>query len=213
MLRGFMHDARLAANFKSRRPKNQPQEIRVRLLEEGGQIAETEVPRREAPGLVILPTFAKPTFLSGAEPIEGIRIAGFQLINVGAQQDLSGFVQEREAVGLQAQSTPDIEALAQMLAKIAYSFAVAVTGVIGRESSPLPDLMRDPTNIGRWIGSDAFQLQSEGPGATHGLTHNASVKSPNGEAEVVRIKLFASARSVEGYEVVTRTVRWRAYPP
>lgn len=211
VLRGLMLDARLAADFKSRRRKDRPEDIRVRLVEPEGHIRETDVPRLEAPGLLMLPTFAKPAFLTREHPVDGIKIEGYQLMNVGSQQDLTEFARRNAAIGVQAHSVPDIEALGQMLAKIAYSFAVAVTGVIGRDSSPLPDLMRDPSNNGRWIGSDLFVLESERPEGTHGLAHIPYVPSPNGAAEVVLIKLFTSARPVEGYVVVTRTADWRAY--
>jgi hypothetical protein len=211
VLRGFMHDARLAAGFKSRRPQNQPKTIRIRLVDQDNNVTEVGVPRLEAPGLLTLPTFTLPSFLLGEPPVTGINIRGFQLVNMGSQGDLEQFVRDQGATGLQAHSAPDIEALGQMLAKIAYSYAVAVTGVVDRESSPLPHIMRDRTNNGRWIGSDVFRLKSEDAGATHALVHVQNANSPNGSVDVVLIKLFASAGLVDGYVVVTRAPGWREY--
>lgn len=211
VLRGFMQDARLAGGFKSRRPKRQPTHIRVRLTDQDDNVTEVDVPRLEAPGFLALPTFTQPSFLTGEPPVSGINIRGFQLVVMGSQTDLHQFVKEKGASGVQMQSTPEVGALGQMLAKIAYSYTVAVTGVIGRDSSPLPDLMRDRTNIGRWVGSEVFQLHSEGAGATHGLSHIPHLDSPHGPAEVVRLKLFANVGLVEGYVVVTRATGWREY--
>jgi HNH endonuclease len=211
VLRGFMHDARLAAGFNSRRPKNQPRTIRVRLVDQDNNVTEVDVPRFEAPGLLMLPTFTLPSFLLGEPPVTGINIHGFQLVNMGSQGDLEQFVKDQGAAGLQVQSTPEIEALGQMLAKIAYSYAVAVTGVVDRESSPLPDIMRDRTNNGRWIGSDEFRLKSEDAEAIHALAHVPNRNSPYGLVDVVLIKLFANAGLVDGYVAVTRAPGWREY--
>jgi hypothetical protein len=209
VLRGFMHDARLAGGFKSRRPRSQPKTIRIRLIDQDDGVTEVDVPRFEAPGFVVLPTFTLPSYLLGDPPVTGINVSGMQLVNTG-EQDLAKFARGRGGTGIQTQVVPEIEALAQMLAKIAYSYAVAMTGFVDRESSPLPDLMRDPTTTGRWVGSDQYRLDSEATlGVTHALAHASPMPSPNGPVDVVFIKLFAGGGLIDGYVVVTRAPGWR----
>ncbi len=49
---------------------------------------------------------------------------------------------------------PEIEAFCCLLAKIAYSYAVATQGLFPREETPLIELMkRNGENAGHWIGS------------------------------------------------------------
>jgi len=99
----------------------------------------------------------------------------------------------------------------QLLAKIGYAFAVGVTGSVRRQSSPIPALILNGTGLGTWVGSQTFDLWAENRGATHALAHNPSVPTNTGEAEVVRLKMFAASRAPNGYEVVTHAAEWQKY--
>ena len=97
---------------------------------------------------------------------------------------------------------------ARLLAKIAYSYAVATYGLIPFENVfVLPLILGDADDASHWLGSAEFRLESERRGAPIGL---ASLWIPHPwdskkQLLAVRIKLFAQSGAT-GYEVV---VAWR----
>lgn len=78
----------------------------------------------------------------------------------------------------------------------------------GRRSEPRP---RAALDLGTWVGSGTFELKAEKDGATHALAHKPGVRVADGNATVVRLKLFAAWGASDGYEVVTHAEGWKAY--
>jgi len=92
----------------------------------------------------------------------------------------------------------------RLIAKIAYTFAIADIGIDGIETTyVLPAIMGQSDDTGRWVGCDGTEYITD-PGVLHGVTQ-AIV---NNEV-IVRVRLFASYGAPE-YVVVVGRVRAEA---
>lgn len=210
VLRGFMHDARLAGGLPSRRKKAQPESIKVHLIGEEGVTSSHDVPKSEGPGFLILPKFAPPAAVERTPPTRGITIQGVDLLQFG-DGDPKGLVQRAGATGIQARSQPEVEEFAQMLAKIAYSYVVAITGLFPRDETPLLDLMaRRPESAGHWVGSREYRLAVEDELPLHALGLVPVECSGNQPGWLAWVKLFANT-GAGGYEVAVRVPGWQGY--
>lgn len=205
VLRGFMHRARIVANFRTRHPKQRPDRVGVTLLD-GETPRNVALPRQLAPAFLQLPMFEPPRALMGQSRIRGINICGVETIHFGAVLDASVKGQGGTAV----RQTDNIEwkDFCRMLAKIGYSFIVGMFGLVPLEQVlVLPFLRGETEDAGHWIGSRKYETESEQRGAQHGLSHVVYElpSDPTQRFLVARIKLFASSGAT-GYEVVVRNI-------
>lgn len=201
VLRGFMHGARVVGNFPTRRKKERSKSVKTRLIHAGDATIEQELPVNKAPGFLILPMFARATILDGKPPVEGVTIIGTETIHFGAQ--LLDVVKDHGAQGIEFGGEWQVSEFAQLLAKIAYSFLVACTGLFPREETPLLSLIRSEADDGgRWVGSHDYTLDIEKQKPQHALAFAPCRNSDGKNGYVVRIKLFASSGTT-GYEVAT----------
>ena len=127
----------------------------------------------------------------GAQPLEVVKDHGAQGIEFGGEWQVSEF--------------------AQLLAKIAYSFLVACTGLFPRDETPLLRLIRSEADDGgSWVGSYDYTLDIEKQKPQHALAFAPCGNSDGKQGYLVRVKLFASSGAT-GYEVAARIPGWQSY--
>lgn len=211
VLRGFMHEARLAGNFPSRRKKNQPKALRTKLIAKDESVREVEVPLGEAAGFMILPMFSRPRLLDGKPPTRGVELKGTESIQFG--NDIRDVISKHDAKGFEFGGVVEATEFAQFLAKIAYCYLVAWSGIFPREQCPLLPLIRGETDdAANWVGSGDYRLQIEEKKPQHALAVVPINNAAGDEGFVVRVKLFASTGAT-GYEVATRIPGWESWCP
>ncbi len=207
VLRGFMLDARTAGGFSTRRPKKRPTTSSFEI-KRGDRFESIELPATESPGFLQLPILKLAAFLTGRPPVKGVEIIGIETIGFGKKPEevasTAGTDTLRTTVNL------DATAFVRLLAKIGYSYAVAVQGPYPRSEVPvLPLILGSADDGGTWVGSAEYRLSVEGKRPTHGLglvSLTATVGEIAENVLVARIKLFANAGAT-GYEVVVRRRR------
>lgn len=101
---------------------------------------------------VVMPVFDAPGAMSGAQPIDGIRVKGLYVAHYNNTPEDVGRRLGAEWVSFSMQY-PAIE-FARMIAKIAYSFWIATDGIEVARSAPVVNaiLGRDPV-VGHWVGT------------------------------------------------------------
>jgi len=209
LLRGFLLEARGAGNFPTRRPRQRPSRTTAQLLDSTGQVHEREVDVATAPGFVVLPTLQRASFLEGRPPTTGYNVIGSELVSFGT--DPRFFVNSQGMQGQRAQSIVPVGDLARLVAKAAYSYAVATMGLFPREETPLLDILFGvEPNGGRWIGSRTYTLAMEKEGSiAYGLATYGIEASEGRSGVVALVKLFASSGAT-GFEALVRLPGWRS---
>ena len=208
VLRGFMLEARTAALFPTRRKKKRPSTLPLGL-KRGDEFEEIALPPSESPGFLHLPTFARPAFLVGCPPVVGVTLIGMDTLYFGKRPDT--VAESLGAETIRSAVSIDVNAFVRMLAKIAYSFAVAAFGPYPLIEVPvLPLILGTENDGGTWVGSAAYTLALEArPGCQYAVGFVESLTSVDGHKEkilVARLKLFANAGAT-GYEVAVRRQR------
>lgn len=209
VLRGFMHDARLAGNFPSRRKKNQPKELKAKIVAKDESITEVSVPVENSSGFMILPMFSRPHVLDGKPPTKGVKLMGTEAIQFG--KDIGHLISEYDAKGFQFGGIVEATEFSQLLAKIAYCYLIAWSGIFPRAECPLLPLIRGESDDGaNWVGSGDYKLQIEEKKPQHALAIVPIKNASGDEGAVVRVKLFANSGAT-GYEVATRIPGWECW--
>lgn len=129
-------------------------------------------------------------------------MAGHETLSFGA--DIRTTLLRREANALSVSTGWDLTAFARMLAKIAYSSAVARFGSLDRSKIPVLPFIRGTADDGcHWIGSSDFTLEIDAREPQHsvGFIDYDAPRDPSHVLLVVRVKLFSTAKAT-GYEVV-----------
>ena len=209
--RGFMYDARVVGNFRSRRKKLRPETLRTRFLTREHGVVEQELPLNEAAALLVLPTLARASVLDSQSLVSGVNVVGVQAIRFG--KDIPALVRDRNFSGIEFAPRINANAFVQMLAKIAYGYCVATHGLFSREQTPLLRLIRGEADDGSsWVGSNDYKLQIEERNPRHALGGYYLPDAEQSERVVIRVKLFSNAGAT-GYEVATRVPGWQNYAP
>jgi len=207
VLRGFMRDARTTGRFPTRRPKERPSTIPVEI-KRGSHLERADVPVADATGFMQLVSFVPAAFLAGMPPVRGVTLIGVEIIVFG--QHPKKLAETLGTDTLQTTSSVDATALARMIAKIGYGFAVANEGLFPRSECPvLPFILGSADDGGTWVGSAEYRLPIEDQRPNHALALVAVPMTVDDVREnilVARVKLFASA-GAKGYEVVVRRTR------
>jgi hypothetical protein len=132
-----------------------------------------------------------------------MKLEGFQVLRFGPHPDelLKKFKAEKVGIELRA----DPKCFAQLLAKIAYAFAVAqLNGRRFKDVYVRPVIFGDMTSAGRWIGSSERVLSPEPDDFQHSMqmkTFRTSSQQDSAEIAIVLVKLFANVPS-PGYSII-----------
>lgn len=201
VLRGFMLDARTAGNYPTRRPKDRPKSLFLKVGN-NEQLQQIGLLPSEHPGILQLPLLEPPGILTGRPETTGVSICGSEMIYFGknpfeAARDLG-------VKTLEGSVDWDVTSFARMVAKIGYSFAVANAGPLTRSNVPiLPLILGTVDNASFWLGSAQFKLRVEEQAPTHALGYTL-IPDPHDKTKrllVVLVKLFVPSGAT-GYLVV-----------
>ena len=198
VLRGFMYEARVTGKYPTRRPKDRPSELCINLGT-GEKFNNFHLPISESPGLLQLPVLEPPGFLVGREATRGVKICGIETISFG--RNLIDVLREHNVNSIRQTTNLDVTSFARMLAKIGYSFAVGINGLLPLKNVPVLPLILGNSDDGNvWVGSARYQTESELKGAIHALTTYEHFMN-DCQMLISRVKLFASSGTT-GYEVI-----------
>jgi len=201
VLRGFMYEARVAGLYPTRRQKDRPSELNVQLgTDEKYDLYQ--LPISEFPGLLQLPVFEPPGFLAGREATRGVKICGIETISFG--KNPVDVLKQRGLKSIKQTTDLDATSFARMLAKIGYSYAVGIHGLLPLQDVPVLPLILGESDDGNvWVGSAPYKTESERRGATHALATYKHIPEnmPGCRMIISRVKLFAGSGAT-GYEVV-----------
>jgi hypothetical protein len=201
VLRGFMLDARTAGRLPTRRPTKRPQTLPIEVERNG--IAEVlNLAPEDHPGILLLPILEPPGFSTGREHREGVNICGYQSTYFGKEP--AEVARNLCVKSLKVTTDWDATAFARMLAKIAYSYAVTIVGLLPRAYSPiLPLILGTADDASFWMGSADFTLAMEEKKPLHALggVWLPSSNEPGQEVLIVRVKLFVPSGAM-GYEIL-----------
>lgn len=209
VLRGFMLQARAAADFPTRHPENRPRKFDIKIAkdgsQEGGQLAV-----EDNLNLLHMPLFKSPGFWEGVTDVEGIEIYGTETVYFGRPPE--EIVAELGAQTLTVEQELQYHAFARMIGKIAFAFSVAELGLETiKEAYVLPSVLGRKSDIGRWVGSVDHVFEVEKQGAAHALQCYKVPWLQGAKSEtlvVTRIKLLANTdprrvgRRLTAYEVI-----------
>jgi hypothetical protein len=184
MLRGWFLAPRTTLQLKTRRPKERPAALPA-IVRRAGVDQQAMIPIDAYPSALIFPLFAPPIAIVD-RPVVALQVTGgMRLVFVGRvprgvlPQELGG-----DQVRVEVQGDP--YAFAQMIAKIAWGFAVAAWGIDALAGSPIPAMvLGDRKEIGRWFGGAPDEL----PPTSEGLHAVMAWINEDGR-RLVRVKLF-----------------------
>ncbi|MES2672349.1 MAG: hypothetical protein V4673_18270 [Pseudomonadota bacterium] len=207
LLRGEMHLVRAALSFQTRRPKKMPTKFPL-LITQGGVERKIDVPLEEHLVILPLPLYQEPSFIKPYNYKNGIALTGVQTLRFGPSPEDLLKKYAAEKVGFDFLLNHNI--FARLLAKIAYSLAVAELGLekIGK-AYVLPIILGDMTEAGRWIGTSDEVLVPESADTQHTsniLTCIASDELGDKSIIIALIRLFANVPSPR-YIVVVGELR------
>jgi hypothetical protein len=207
VLRGFMLEARTAARFPTRRPKERPTTLPL-MAKRGDQMESVALSSVQSPGFLHLPIFEPPAFLSGRTPVSGINVCGLETLVFGRPPDKLAV--DLGTNTIQTSVNIDVPSFVRMIAKIGYSFAVAAQGPFPLNEVPiLPLIIGSVFDGDTWVGSAEYNLMVEAQSPQHALGLISTMMTVDGNTEeilIAQVKLFASA-SATGYQVVVRRRR------
>jgi HNH endonuclease len=206
VLRGFMLDGRTAAAYPTRRPRERPLFLPLRV-ERGEIVEEINIPPQEHPGFLFLPRLERPSALTGRQAKTGVSVCGVEILSFGKSP--SEVVQDLGVKTIEVTANCDVPSFARLLAKIGYSYAVASVGLLPREDvTVLPLILGEADDASVWLGSAQFELTAGTNNSLHALAHE-SIHDPKDNTSrllLVRVKLFVPSNAT-GYEIVVcRTI-------
>ena len=201
LLRGEMRQVRAALSFRSRRPSQIPKTFPLDVTR-GGVEKTIDAQIADHPIILPLPLYKPPAALNAYDYTKGIAFTGFQALTFGpsAEQLLKRHVAEHASVTIRL----DQNLFARLLAKIAYSFAVAHLGIDRVPNAfVLPTIFGDMSQTGKWIGSSDKVLPAEAPDVQHAIRMQ-TFEGPDDHRfqllQIVTLKLFANCPS-PGYVI------------
>lgn len=149
--RGFMHYARIAGQMPTRRQKERPDSLPLKLLQADGY-SILDVLVTEYPAILHMPVLAQAGILANRVSKPGVDLVGMENIAFGKWP--IDAIRELGGTGMEVSTQPDLISFARMLAKTAYGWAVASLGPIPREEVPILPLIRGLAEDGsQWLGS------------------------------------------------------------
>ena len=197
-----MRQVRAALSFQTRRPKEMPATFPL-VITKNSVDEKLEVTLGDHLIILPLPIYAEPAFIKPYDYARGIAITGIQTLRFGDQPE--DLLKRHKAEKIALQTRLDHNLFARLLAKIAYSLAIAELGAERVGSAyVLPIIFGDMQQSGRWIGSSDNVLSAE-PGDVQHASNVQIYRMPESQGSksiiVVLLKLFANVPS-PGYIVI-----------
>lgn len=191
VLRGPMRAVRIHRGLRSRRKHEGAPPTYALTVVRGGVREVVHLPRDEYPVLLHFPTFPVPRALTGAEGV-GIELSGVLTLSFGRSPD-----QVRDDLGAQevivTTAGDQPVAFARMVAKVAYSFAVAMDydSMLEGTSEVVPAILGQRDDIGHWVGTRTGPI-TRYAGALHRLAIQRDLERG---LLIADIQLFADSES------------------
>jgi len=183
VLRGPLWPPKTELGLKTKRPRERPQGFPLTVVRNGKRVRENVPVGSNLPS-VILPLFGKPGFLTPSTPLNSIEITGWYVGHISRTPEQ--VKQELGAEGVWIETNYPVIDFARMLAKIAYSYAVAQRG-LDHVIAPLvlPGILGKGNDLGQWVGCASDAKPHPDPEALHGLQMHTK-----GDYIAVAIQLF-----------------------
>jgi hypothetical protein len=194
VLRGPINIPRTIMGIRTRRKKERPRSLSLTVLVDG-QEKELSFDPADHPGFFAMPVFQPPGRLEGVA-VQGIR----KPVDFVVPYRKARYPNPGASLGAAAARVPfpDLIALARLLAKIGYGFAVACLGLeaVGANGC-LPSILGVSEDIGEWVGciSDPKLTTEEG-------VHQAVLRQHDG-LWVCHLRLLAGLQLPEYVVVVS----------
>nr|MBI3613449.1 hypothetical protein [Nitrospirota bacterium] len=176
--------------YPTRRPRERPRQYPL-IIKQDGRERTIDVPIEEYLPIIVLPVFDVPGYVEDRDALRAIgltapvQVGGPSIRQLAEKYGSDGGVQ----VSYQGY------ALAQLLAKIAYGFAIAKYG-LGKiqVAYVVPGILEKEKNIGRWVGCDRKLSRFLDPGNE---PHAIRIFR-NKENDIIgRVRLFAEFETPE----------------
>lgn len=208
LLRGAFWPLRVFRDLKSRSKHRDAPKTFPMYVEKSGVLELIELPIDELPIILHFPLFAPPAYISGAPLKAGIDVSGLATVHFG--QTPREVANAHGTLKLQFEQSQKPVDFARMIAKIAYSFAVAEGAVDDMEGTSfvLPAILDRPNEIGQWVGTLTDPIQSH-PGQLHRIIihHDVDRGLLCGE-----VQLFADSET-PSYGVILGKLRSKSSNP
>lgn len=155
VLRGSMRPACIFREIQSRKNHENAPKLYPITLESDGAEKTIEIPIEDYPILVTFPIFGVPGLLLGKDETHGITMTGHITTSFGCKPEdtLKKYSGSRIAIEPTGDTPVDF---AKMIAKIAFSMAVATGAFEGADYSKsfvLPSILGKNEDIGQWVGT------------------------------------------------------------
>jgi hypothetical protein len=185
VLRGPLWLPRRALNLKTRHPDKQPDTFSL-IVKKGNLEERLQIHVDRNLPSVVLPQYATPGFLRGDEVLDGVRVEGCYVGHI--QRTPEEVIADLGVDGIALEFEYPVVEFAQMIAKIAYGYAVGELGLEQiRNPLVLPAIRGLSQDVGHWVGCIPGLLPQEfKPDAFHA----ASVVRNNGMV-MGMVSLFA----------------------
>jgi len=155
VLRGSFWPARILRDIQSRRQHRKAPKSYPLTIEKKRKRENIEVPLDQYPIILPFPLFSVPGYLNPEGYAKGIKLEGIALVSFGPRPEnvLKKFGAER--ISIQPRRDKPVD-FARMIAKIAFSMAVAVgtfAEMKDHHSPVVPAILGKANDIGRWVGT------------------------------------------------------------
>lgn len=153
LLRGPMWPVRLYRKLKSRTKHSEAPTTYPLTIMHGDEEEPLELPLNEYPILLHFPIFPVPGYLEHSDYVRGIKLVGTRTISFGPRAE--DVVRKYKGTGLKVTQNSKPVEFARVIAKVAYSWAVAEGTLewIGGESFVRSAILGSSEDIGRWVGT------------------------------------------------------------
>jgi hypothetical protein len=203
--RTIFGDLRIYFNLPTRRKKERPKTKKITSISPDGSSREVEVPSTEYPPVMWVYTFGRCGFLLGAPPHLDVSTWNIRTIHDDAQ--LSSFIEKYgwdRATRIRFMPNE----FRRMIAKIGYSFFVALAGYGEFEPLVLRAITDDGFNISYLVGQNPEWEEPVLQGGMHALRLRTLHGPKDQVIYVVEVRLFQS-NATPTYHVVVGQTRGR----
>lgn len=185
-----MWPVRLYRKLSSRtKHREAPTEYPLTILR-GDDEEAIKLPLKDYPILLHFPVFLVPAYLEPTDYTHGIKLSGMRTISFGPRPE--DVIRKYGATGLRVSENSKPVEFARVIAKVAYSWAVAegALQLIEGKSFVAPAILGATEDIGRWVGTVGGVYDKEG--AVHTL-----ILRPDVEKRILigEVRLFADSQA------------------
>lgn len=190
---------RILHNVQTRNKKQRPTEVQIGTLHQNGKRGIAKISIQEHPTILILYKFSEATFLQGLLP--NIEKNTWIPLVISGKAELEKFISKYHWDRQIKFFAVPIE-FARMLAKIAYSYAIAEIGIDSFQPFPMTidTILGRTNNVCHIVGGD-LEIPPPDPAGKHILTIGCLIKHPN-PLLIVSIRLFPAFETPQYHVVV-----------